>query len=30
MVKASDEKMEELKDFFDTSKPFYFIEKVLD
>ena len=30
MVKASDEEMEELKDFFDTSKPFYFIENVLD
>lgn len=30
MVKASDEEMEEFKDFFDTSKPLYFIENVLD
>ena len=30
MVRASDEELEESKNFFDTSKPLYFIEKVLD
>ena len=30
MVKASDEEMEEVKDFINPNEPLYFIEKVLD
>ena len=30
MVRASDEEMEEYKDFINPNEPLYFIEKVLD